>query len=361
MIEEAPSLFFEGSLPETPLTEDLWAFGIMWDYVCYRVSTVEELYKAIQEAHLKIEEIKKRFTPLAIKLPFLEIKKNENGGISNSYFLVDATGAIRFVIKPGDEDAGCINNLELATPFLNDLIRKDIFPYFSPMREVLASQIANLASLHDVVPKTILTLIESDQFHDLADRVASEERERYQELIPFIDHEKLCSAQEYIPNATSLFEALHEMQDNRLSDQEISARFDPQSFEEANLLVWLTGDTDAHGGNFLVYPKGVDAIGNEILGLKKIDNGLAFPEDNGYIVNALAYLPNANEPLSEEGKQLIKALDIQELSKPFEKLGLDSALKAFKERVMALKNCAKQPGITLREIHNLMIRLGNKE
>lgn len=50
----------------------------------------------------------------------------------------------------------------------------------------------------------------------------------------------------------------------RVIDKEISERFDQNDFEDVNIFIWNTYDTDAHEGNFRVYVKEVDALGNEI-------------------------------------------------------------------------------------------------
>ena len=113
-------------------------------------------------------------------------------------------------------------------------------------------------------------------------------------------------------------------------------------------------------GNFLVYPKGVDEIGNEILGLKKIDNGLAFPEKNQQLRNNLSYLPNAKRELSAEGRALILAIDGESLAEQFEIMGLESATPALKERLLVLKELAQKPAITIKEINTEMSKIGKK-
>ena len=113
-------------------------------------------------------------------------------------------------------------------------------------------------------------------------------------------------------------------------------------------------------GNFLVYPKSVDAIGNEILGIKKIDNGLAFPDENEGFRNSLSYLPNAEKELSSEARAKILAIDANLLAIQFEKMGLESASFALKKRITALQKLVNQEGITIKEINQELSKIGKK-
>jgi hypothetical protein len=232
--------------------------------------------------------------------------------------------------------------------------------YRSSMREVMAYQVALLIGTESAVPKTSFGIIQSEQFHDLSDGIAYSELKRFLEYCGPADKEKLCSVQEYVQNSKSLGEALQDFQMQSLSNEEIGNRFDQREFEDANILIWTTYDTDAHSGNILVYPKGTDEIGNEILGLKKIDNGLAFPDKNQNLRNALAYMPNAKIALSEEGRAKIAAIDVDALTKEFESMGLESAVPALRERIAHLKTLANEPGITIKEINNAMQKIGKK-
>lgn len=360
---------FDNPIPEViedfppelePLKDDLWSFSYFWSEVRERFSTVEELYAAMQDLQKQIHEIKEKYRPISLGFPDFRIEPNLHGGVSGSYFLIDAEGNKRFVIKPLDEDAGCINSEGFATPFTTSPLRSNMPLYRSSMREVLASLIAETIGVGSVVPKTVFGVFESDKFHDFSDGVSLGELKRYMEHLGPVDREKLASVQEFVPNSKSLFEAIHELEMGGLSDDEIANRFDQQNFEDANILLWTTYDTDGHSGNFLVYSKGADEIGNEILGLKKIDNGLAFPDKNQQLRNNLSYLPNAKRELSEEGRAKILAIDENVLATQFEIMGLESAIPALKERIPILKELAKQPGITIKEINTAMSKIGKK-
>lgn len=341
------------------LNEDLWSFNFFWWEVKSQFTTVEQLYSAIQDLHRSIEEIKERFRSEALPFPYPELnwKDNRDRGVSGSYFLVDDEGRRCYVVKPLDEDAGCIHSDGFATPFISSPLRDNMPLYRSSMREVLAYQIAQMIGVGSVVPKTSLAIFESEYFHTFSEGIHPSEMKRYLEECGFGDKEKLCSVQEFVQNSKSLFEALHELEMANLTDDEIAKRFDQTDFEDANILLWATYDTDGHMGNFLVYPKGTDEVGNEILGLRKIDNGLAFPDQNQFLRNNLSYLPNAKFELSEEGKAKIASIDVEKLAQQFEKMGLESAIPALRERIPLLQELAKTPGITIKEINQHMSRL----
>ncbi len=379
-IKEAMDRAASIDLPELSselLKEDLWGFdqGWFWEEILGQYRTVEELYAAIQERHSEIQRLKETYR-LSIEsnedLANLSVLLNPNGtyqidsgrlqlieeGISGSYFLLDDSGTPRFVVKPIDEDGGCLNNRKgLATPFTMSPFRDAISLYRSSLRESLAYQIASAIGVAGIAPKTALAILESGQFFDLSDQVASKEIRHYFEKLGLADKEKLCSIQEYIPRTVPLFEALQSLQTSGLSDEEIADRFDQDDIEDANILLWTIYDTDGHGGNFLVYPKGADELGNERLGLKKIDNGLAFPDENRFLRNALADIPNAKRPLSEAGRAKIAAIDIDALAALAEAHSLGSAVSALRQRIAILKELAQTPGVTLRAINRKMAKI----
>jgi hypothetical protein len=372
--------------PQGSLQKDQWGFG-SWSW--YRIAsdfpTAESLYAAIQERRRQIQETKeswrfyieahKEIDPLYERLREILPDETSRGtylvpskqldliqeGISNSYFLSDANGVKQFVVKPVDEDIGTLNNRKgFASPYTESPIRDNMPLYLSSMRETLAYEMARMAGIENVAPRTALAILESSSFYDQLDGVSPQERDRYLRMIGEVPKEKLCSVQEYIPHSKALYEALQDLQQAGLSDQEIAARFDQRDFEDANILLWMTYDTDGHMGNFLVYPKSVDAIGNEILGIKKIDNGLAFPEKNEQLRNNLRYLPNAHEHLSEEGRSKIAALSIESLQEKLKAFGMESASEALVERLTVLKELAQHPEFTLRDIDTRMARIGEK-
>lgn len=361
---------------DPPLAFDFWDFGSYWGKIKKTYRTVGNLYRALKEKIQALFDTRESSRPQIERnsaLASLALEVRENGtywidspnliriqkGISSSYFLKDDAGNNQFVVKPIDEDTGCLNNPKgYATPFDFSPIRAYMPLYLSAFRESAAWEIANEIGIGSIVPKTSLAILECDSFADFSDRVSQKEFNFYREQVGSSGREKLCSVQEFVPNSKSLLEALQELQQLGLSDEEIGQRFDQKDYEEINILLWITYDTDGHSGNFLCYPKGADSLGNEILGLKKIDNGLAFPDRNKQLRNHLKYLPNAHLPLSKEGKAKIAAIDVEEIVRTLKIYHLDSAIHAFRERIAYLKKLAKKPEITIKEINHKMGKIG---
>lgn len=381
IVKRAYSAKIEGYLNDKEfLRSDYWNWQRYWSDVISKCRTVEGLYAAVSNRLRKIEKIKEKFRPFIQDLkrsnPIYERLAEcasilsdrgtyylENSsvlpiknGVSGSYILTDKNGEAKFVIKPLDEEAGCLHNpKDYATPFKTSPLRSD-FLLYDASREVASYQFARCLGVESICPKTILAIVQSDQFHDLSDDVSVSEIARYRKNCGETTKEKLCSVQEYIPNSKTLTEVLQELQAAGLSDEEIAARFDPDDFEDANLFLWATYDTDGHSGNFLVYVKGIDSIGNEIFGLKKIDNGYALPEKNQNFRNHLSYLPNAKLPLSDLAKAKIQAVNVDALADQLRAYGLESAIPAMRERISLLKDWAKNPGITIKELNTLIER-----
>lgn len=357
------------------LQKNYWHF-YSWGQIRSKYKTIERLYSEIQKRLSYLAFLKEKFRgKIQLDRPLSDLGSlDANGslhldasrlsligsGISGSYILQDRENRPRYVIKPIDEDIGCLNNPKgYSTPLDQSPIRENMPLYRSPFREVLAYEIAKMAKIEGVVPKTVLAICESKRFSHLYDQIDLAERKRYLEECGTPEKEKLASVQEYVPNSKTLFEALQDFQAAGLSDQEIVKRFDQTDFEEANLLLWLTYDTDGHGGNFLVYPKGVDAIGNEILGIKKIDNGLAFPERNQQLRNALSHLPNAKLPISKSLVDKIWALDERKLVSLLESYEMQGAAPALRERIRLMKEIALETNITLKDFNSRMLMMRN--
>jgi hypothetical protein len=78
-------------------------------------------------------------------------------GISGTYFWVDRNGDPQFVIKPFDEEAGCINNPKIFAGLSVDNPVRDYIPlYRSSMREALAYRVAEIIGVATIVPETAL-------------------------------------------------------------------------------------------------------------------------------------------------------------------------------------------------------------
>ncbi len=247
-------------------------------------------------------------------------------GYGGAYFLQGSQGHLLFVIKPVDEDIFCLNNRKCyGSPFNHSKLRvRDEIPlYRSAQTDALASDIAEIIGLSHITPRASMALVYQEHFSE----------------------EKLCSVQEYIPQAHELFELLQTWIDAEWSAEQLEKAFDQTNFEQTNLFVWLLYDTDAHAGNFLAYEKN-----SEVYHLKKIDNNLSFPEKNAHLDNTLSLLPNANQTLSQELKTRIATLPMQKMIQKFHDYEMQPAIQAFEERVEVLKILANGPDISLKEI-----------
>lgn len=280
-------------------------------------------------------------------------------GAGAAYFLMDPEGAAQFVIKPMDEDILCLNNPKwCASPFNDpDFRLKNSIPlYRCPQTEVLASRVAEALDLSHITPRAEMGIVYSKQFHDICDALDREARKGFR-----FDKEKLCSIQEYIPETRMLYDVLQEWQTDDLSNEQIEARIDQTEFEEANLFIWTTYDTDAHAGNLLLYPKYLPEEGEPLFGLKKIDNGLCFPEKNSGLLNSLSVLPNAKQPISPSLREKIANIPVDTIDELLEKYEMQSTRTAFMERIEILQTLALREAITLEEIDFRLQLLQNEQ
>jgi hypothetical protein len=320
----------------------------------YNPWNTEELAQQIQDKRAQIVEIREKVRGSLSPIDALENYRSENGtyfidpeqlalisnGISGSYFLSSETGENLFVVKPLDEDILGLNN-----PKGFDSPNGEIL--LAAFREIAVYNTAKWIGVDSISPPTALAILKSDRFHDIMDGSMGPE-------FGPANKEKLCSLQQFVPNSETLFETLQDLQQRGLSDDEINARFDQNDFENCNLLLWVTGDTDGHGGNFLTYPKGKDEFGQTIFGLKKIDSGLAFPDTYGSFYNILAQLPNAKQTLSEEGRQKILDLNPEGVAAILRENGLESSIPAARERIDFLKNLITDSSLTIKAMNRTL-------
>lgn len=379
--------FAHQEIKEEKLQKNLWDFSShIWNKI-RKYHTIQTLYQAIEacykEIRIEIEtyrlfiETAKKTEALYQQIQELAFEVTEKGtykidasrlnligqGISGSYFLKDQDGKIVFVVKPIDEDIGCLHNSKgFCSPYVEeDFFRDGMTLYRSSLRETLTSEIAQMIGIESVAPKTVLGLLESEAFSFHFDKVAESEKKRYLEICGEIPREKLCSVQEFIPDSLTLFEMQQKLIVLGISDEEMIKRTDMVEFEKTNLLIWIAGDTDSHSSNILVYPKDTDELGNEIYGFKKIDSGLAYPKINGQLINDLESLPHAKQPLSNDSKAIIAALDEELLAVELKKFNLETSISAMKERVAALKQAALEDGITIQEVNQKIKNCGHIE
>lgn len=362
--------------PLSSLSSDEWGFGYVWFEVKSTCKDLDSLYALLQKRKEEIAQIREETRVKLRPIPALDglpcdlssgtifidssrIVAISYSGISGSYFLLDEKGQPIFVVKPMDEDIGALHNPKgYSSPFETSFIREGISLYASVFREVAVWHIASAMRLTSIAPPTYLAILHSDRFYDLSKQVSAKEFLRFNERLGNPDFEKLCSIQQYVPNSKSLMEAMQELQAAGLSDEEIAGLFDQKDFEEANLLLWLTGETDGHLGNFLVYPKTYDEIGNQILGIQKIDNGLAFPEINKGFRNSLSHLPNANRALSQETLMKVHLINVDQLANILCENELTSAIISMRERIEKLQSLLQQnPSLTIKQINSELSKL----
>ena len=178
----------------------------------------------------------------------LPVLKPNVGGQGGAYFLCTNDGKPRFVLKPNDEDILCLHNRKkYGMPFFGKefRIRKDIPTYQSAQNEALGYDISQLMGAKDLVPLTVLTIQEREGFHLATDGADPNLVAR---LIHPKGKEKLCSAQEFVDGSEDLVDA----QENYQKAGGGILQINQTSLEFANIFVWVTGDEDAHTGNYRV-------------------------------------------------------------------------------------------------------------
>lgn len=288
-------------------------------------------------------------------------------GAGSAYFVIDAQGLPQFVIKPVDGDIFCLNNPKELGSVYNDSnhrVRDAIPLYRSAQTDAFCWELASIAQLQKTTPKAVIGILKDSRFYDFTGWLDEGIKDRVIQETGLPDKEKLCSIQEFIPDSQDLEELLHEFYAQKLSDEDIASSFDQTEFEQVCMLLWLSYDNDAHGGNFRTYVKRVDERGKKIYGIKKIDNGLSFPVRNMQYVNILAWLPNALSVASVELKEKIANLPVEQILKRMDDYELSICKEAFKERVEILKILAQREGITVGEIDlrlHFLSREGGKE
>lgn len=278
---------------------------------------------------------------------FLRVEEGAGAAI----FLRDKQNYPRFVIKAVDEDILCLNNCKLyGSPFIGNKYRvRDHIPlYRSAQTDAVCYQVAKVLTIEEVTPKTVIAIVSSDKFYDLSDMLYGDEKLEFIKEAGSKDKEKLVSVQEYVPHSEDLYAVCERAVG--LTDRELTAMFDQGDFEKANIFVWTTYDNDGHAGNYRVYVKGFSAQGKPIYGIKKVDNGLSFPEKNSNFINYLPVLPNGDLPLSPDARKILKEMPVDTICSLLETYEMSSCIEAFKERAEVLKILADRPRLTIYEI-----------
>lgn len=259
-------------------------------------------------------------------------------------YILSVEGKPKFVVKPNDQDKFCLHNRKgYGTPLISESIRvrSTIPTYQSVQNEVLGSEIAGLVGMRDLVPETIMVIIKHSAFHLISDELPPKFAN---ELISGDEREKLCSAQRYAQNAESFIDFT-----NREEKNNEKFTIDQIDFENANIFTWIVGDQDAHLGNYLVYEKEDDLIG-----IKKIDNGLICGDGPALIRNGLVGFSQIHKKISDNGKKLINNIPIEQIIEKMLSCGKsDRAVEELKKRIEDMRQAIKEnPEMTLKEMNN---------
>ena len=289
-----------------------------------------------------------------------KIIRNKQSGASGSYLMINSDGEPLFVIKPMDEDIDGINNPHWRSFGIHseENINEVIASYRLPRIDMMAYLITKIAGIEEVTPEDAMMLVKDDQFYDFIGSISDKEKAGLDKELLYVDKEKLCSVQRFIPNAKNWYTTIQSLQEEGLTDEKIKKRIDQEDFENANILMWLTNEEDGHGGNLLGYIKKYNEEGKPIWGIKKIDNGLCLGESIGNFSNSLVYLPNNLEPLSEKGKEVIRHLDEKTIIEKMGVLELEKSIGAFQDRVGLLKEWVEEEGITIQAINSRLQKVG---
>ncbi|MCX6989719.1 MAG: hypothetical protein NTX49_01445 [Chlamydiae bacterium] len=365
---------------------DIFHFGYLWDYIKDNHISLESVAKEIETRRSELSQQKNHWRDYAEthRQPSFSDRFQETlrsghispcpHGCGSAYFLYDVNNVPQFVIKPVDEDIFCLNNRKhFACPFIDAefRVRQDIPLYRSAQTDVLCSQVAAALGIPLITPKTEMWILNSQSFYDLSMNLTESDKETLMKIIGNPDFEKLCSVQEYVPGSIVMIDKIYEWIENGDEDL-MGERVCPQDFEDANIFVWTTYDNDAHPGNFLFYPKEIKEDQTIVYGIKKVDNGLSFPEKNTDFTNFLMYFDSAKDPLSDRSKEKIKEIPIGDIVKKMQEMELSiPAITAFVERVRVLQELAKRNGISTYEInlrmmllsldHGVILALGNQK
>lgn len=309
-----------------------------------RVEGEEELNTMIEKRREEILIMKNHWKQKNLSFPFREevdqllkegkLQRSESG-LGAAYYLMDAEGTPRYVIKPVDEEIFCLNNQKgYASPFTQPCfrVRKAIPLYRTAQAEALCSAIANLLGWNHLVPRTYIGILSHKEF--------------------FNSHEKLCSIQVYLEKMKNLSEFIEELLEQDFFKKEINSLISQENFEQLCFLIWLFYDTDAHPGNFYVK---TNEEGKACL--IKLDNALTFPDKNCGLLNTLQFLPHARNTPSEQLRTRVKDLPLKKIIEQFTIYEMEDALEAFLERVKIIQELFADPTLTFSEIQEYLVSL----
>ncbi len=348
--EENDFLHFGNAWPQIqPLLQQ----GVLYETIAERraeIASQKELWRPFIEQE-RIGDARAFHQELDSTLASGTLKPHKHGG-GGVYFLCDAAGKPRFVVKPCDEAILCLNNSkQRGSPFNDPSHRlRDPLPLYTTCQsEAAVFALASEMGIANSTPETHLAILSSPLFYDLSSRLEGAEKTQFLSLCGGPDAEKLCSVQRFVPDSIDLKAAMHEWFEAGLENFQ-PLPIDQDDYEEVLLLLWMIYDGDGHPSNFRLFLKNLDENEQAVYALRKIDNGLALPEDNRYLLNYLGYMPNAKFPPSSRLLMLIEQMDLERLCGILDRYHLDYAKSALRDRIDVVKNLASRP-ITLEEFN----------
>lgn len=326
----------------------------------------QQAFLLIKETENRMSELKASRSSFAPDIQFHSrvhsLMKNGSlkpvpGGKSGVYFLCDAKGDRKFVVKPYDEDMLTLNNPKgFATPYhdADGMCRpKGGIPMFSATKnEAMASAIARELGISRSTAKAQMMILTSDTFHDITDDIDADP-EKIAETYGLADKEKLCVVQEYISDCREVGDLLlegsgkdqfafmrmdHEAR-TALEREILPKDIDQEMFEEGIILALVCGEADGNAGNFLLSNKPDPQTHKRAV--YKIDNAAAFTENNSSINTGVLWLLECSEkPISNKARQMINNLDPDRIASLMKEQGYsDLSISEMQERIYMMKVC----------------------
>ena len=354
------------------ILDDIFHFGMLWEYIAkthpdltYICQEILERRKELVEQKADLKQYIDLYTDKSFAGSACDILKTgrlirSEDGAGSAYFLYDEAGVARFVVKPVDEDIFCLNNRKNFGSPLNEpdiRVRDDIPLYRSAQTDVLAYLVAKHLKMESITPKTVMMIIDSPSFYDISENISLQDNLNLPVISYLASKEKVCSVQEHVEGGVMMQNMVYEWLEAGKTEEEISSMLCNDDFEMANLFIWTCFDNDAHLGNFVLYPKE-----DGLYGIKKVDNGLSFPEENSQMKNFLTFFTKAKTLLSPAMKEKIHSIPKQEILQSMQELSMSpSCQNAFVERCQVIQALAEREGMTIYEMNLRLLLLGREE